>query len=154
MSDKSDLWKTLQQFFDNPENAKPDIKALAAVLRSDAPLPDGFRDVLAEIFDSRLPGPLACNWRLKPQYAGLYDKELKIEKEEKVVEQVIRREAARGVSITKSMSTAADAAGISTSTAWQKTWKSIQMKRATREKFADAVRHITEQIAAKNSPKR
>jgi hypothetical protein len=152
MNDDSDSWKTLQQFFDNPESAEPDVKALAAVLRSDVPLPDGFRDVLAEVLDSRLPGRLACNWQLKAEHMGLHDEELKNEKEERIIEIKVAEAITRGDSTTKAMPDAAAAAGISLSTAWQKTWRNIRRKRKEREKFADAVRHITAQIAAKNAP--
>jgi hypothetical protein len=139
MTDENDLWKTLQQFFDNPKNAEPDTKALAAVLRSDAPLPDGFRDVLAEIIDSRLPGALACNWTLRADFTGRYNRE----RQKITFEEAVTRAMARGAKVSKAMPDAADAVKISERTAW-KIWPEIK---AERERIAAAIR------AARNPPK-
>jgi hypothetical protein len=66
----SPLVETIVSFFENPENKKPDVKRLARLLRSKEPLPKGLRDALAEMLDSRLPGELACNWRLRTVFRG------------------------------------------------------------------------------------
>jgi hypothetical protein len=139
MNDKNDPWETLRQFFDNPETAKPDLKSLADALRGDEPLPDGFRDALAEILESRLPGALACNWTLKPEFTGRYDQE----RQTITFEEAIARAMARGAKVSKAMPDASEAVGISERTAW-KIWPKIK---AERERIAAAIR------AARNPPK-
>jgi hypothetical protein len=118
MNDESDLWKTLQQFFDNPKNAEPDIKALAAVLRSDEPLSDGFRDVLAEILDSRLPDLLACNWQLVPKHRGFRDTSFRSDEENRIVSREIANAQSSGRSIESAVWEIAEKAKISERTAY------------------------------------
>jgi hypothetical protein len=113
MNNESDSWKTLQQFFDNPENAEPDIKALAAVLRSDAPLPDGFCTALAEILDSRLSASLACNWQLVPKYRGFRDTSLRSDEENRIVRREIAKAQSSGRSIESAVWEIAEKAKIS-----------------------------------------
>jgi hypothetical protein len=134
MSDESDPWKTVQQFFDNPKNAEPDIKALAAVLRSDAPLPDGFRDVLAEILDSRLPNALACNWQLVPKYEGTRDALSKSDEENSIVRREIANAQSAGQSIESAM--------------WEITQKAKISKLKKRQKdFDDEIDAMTQEIS-------
>jgi hypothetical protein len=56
-------------FFSNSKKSKPDPVALAKLLRSDEPLPDGFRWGLAEVFDPKYENNLTCNWHSCPSIA-------------------------------------------------------------------------------------
>jgi hypothetical protein len=94
------LAKILASFFENPEDQKPDIKALARLLRSREPLPDGLRDALAEILDSRLPGELACNWRLRPVFRGRHkNKAQHVNENDQIIVRKIGAARKRGMSI-------------------------------------------------------
>lgn len=110
MSAESPWDAVLLSFFEAPKSVKPDVKALARLLRSDEPLPEAFRTGLAELLDSQLPGPLACNWQLRPEWAGLYDDEAHREKKEKQVKAAL----AKAPSVNKAVVVVA---GMSESTA-------------------------------------
>jgi hypothetical protein len=90
--------KILVSFFENPEDRKPDIKKLARLLRSGEPLPPGV-SWMAEVLDSRLPGKLACNWRLRPVFAGRYDKTQRADKVDAFVVREINTARERGLTI-------------------------------------------------------
>jgi hypothetical protein len=106
------LEKVLVSFFENSRDNTPDIRALVGLLRSeDVSLPPGFRTVLAEFLDGKLPGKLASNWQLRPVYVGRYDKEAEKEKKEQIV-----RSAMAACNVTEAM---AKADGLSESTAWR-----------------------------------
>ena len=65
-------------FRENQEDARPDAKALARMLRSDTPLNEAVRDQIAELLESRWgdrsPLARASNWELRPAWAGWRDK--------------------------------------------------------------------------------
>jgi hypothetical protein len=103
------LAKILVSFFENPEDQKPDIKALARLLRSKEPLPEGLRDALAEMLDSRLPGELACNWRLRPVFCGRHkSKAQHVNETDQIIVRKIDAARKRGMSIEDAIQQIAD----------------------------------------------
>jgi hypothetical protein len=129
------LAKILVSFFENPEDQKPDIKALARLLRSKEPLPEGLRDALAEMLDSRLPGELACNWRLRPVFCGQHKNKAQHRNE---IEQIIVREIdaarKRGMSIDDAIRQIGDDTNVgkSESALWL-IWKKHQRRQKAME---------------------
>ncbi len=89
-------WGVIRQFYENPKNDKPDIKALRRLLRSNASLPKGLRSVLAEMLEedneAGLPGPLGVNWRLRLVFVGRHDAELVREKRERQIDEAMAAE--------------------------------------------------------------
>jgi hypothetical protein len=106
-------WNALRPFTYSPRNAEPDVKALVALLRDpDKPLPREFRDLLAEVLDSRSPEGTCNNWTLRPKYVGRHDKEMRKVKKELRVEEAM----ATAANVTKAMSMVA---GVSERAAWK-----------------------------------
>lgn len=121
MADQDSIAGLLTKFFDGNRDSQPNIKALAEILRSDKPLPKGFRWVIAEALDSSLPGKLACNWQLVPVFTGRADKENKLER--------LSNEVRRNLSgLSSSMPGAAKAAGMSERKAWS-VWNIIKLRK-------------------------
>lgn len=135
-----DLWwaeldAAVRPFFDNSKGVKPDVKALARLLRrSVGPLPRSTLFLLAELLDSEPDDDQArtkftaaddaeiqfwqmrrCNWRLKPVYCGKSDRDAGETKKEKQITEAM----AAGMNITNAIA-AIDADGDgSGSTSWR-----------------------------------
>jgi hypothetical protein len=122
-----EMWEVLRPFFENPRDAEPDVKALARLLRSNAPLPKGLRSTLAEMLDSHRPGELACNWQLRPKYIGCRDEEILRERKEKQVKKAMERAA----NVSQAM---AEVTGISERTAYS-VRKEMKRRRAQLEEL-------------------
>jgi hypothetical protein len=140
------LAKILVSFFRNPENQKPDVKRLARLLRSKKPLPKGLRDALAEMLDSRLPGELACNWRLQPVFCGRHkNKAQHVNELEQIIVRKIDAARERGLTVTLAIRELADEIGKSDSSLWV-IWNNHQRRRklmeeAMRKLMEEAERH-------------
>jgi hypothetical protein len=119
------LNEVCESFFTNPRNRKPNIKKLARALRSGRPLPLGFRAVLAEMLDSRLPGNLACNWQLKPHFGRRYDKAQRADEIEDSVVREIDAACERGLTVTAAVEETAGKIGKSPSSVWD-IWNKCQ----------------------------
>ena len=121
-SAKKELEAVILSFFDGPETAEPDIKALARLLRGKTRLPKGFRTTLAEILDFQFPGELAMNWALKPEFIGRNDEGAIEANEERRVKKAVAREG----NISRA---APKVEGISHRTVWR-VWNRIKLKRS------------------------
>jgi hypothetical protein len=129
------LAKILGSFFENSEDQKPDIKALARLLRGKEPLPEGLRDALAEMLDSKLPGELACNWRLRPVFRGRHkNKAQHVSENEQIIVRKIDAAQKCGMSIEDAIRQIADdnKVGKSEGALWL-IWKNHQRRRRAME---------------------
>jgi len=122
-------WAVLLPFHENSKATKPDVKALARWLRSDKPLNEAQRDQIAELLDSRWrdrsPMARACNWELRPAWAGWRAKRESENKREALVLKAV--EAAP--TITDAMDTFEGSRVIGKRTAWT-IWARIRRERA------------------------
>lgn len=131
----SPLVETIVSFFENPENKKPDVKRLARLLRSKEPLPEGLRDALAEILDSRLTGEVACNWRLQPVFRGRHkNKAQHVTENNQIIVRKIDAARKRGMSIEDAIRQIADddKVGKSEGALWL-IWKNHQRRQRAME---------------------
>jgi len=133
------LAKVLVSFFENPEDQKPDIKALARLLRAGEPLPQGIGAWLAEVLEPQLTGELACNWTLKPSYVGRYDKARHADEIEALIGPEIDAARKRGQNIENTIQQMVDESKIKKSerTVWT-IWQKIKSGREWRALFAKA----------------
>jgi hypothetical protein len=123
MTEPTDDWdvileawrKALGPFVDGSKTAAPDVKLLAGLLRSTVPMPDDFRNILADLLDTPLLPRIVCNWQLRPHFTGGRDKEaVRIERERQINDMVDKRQG----SSTEAIADAAEAIGVCEKTAW------------------------------------
>jgi hypothetical protein len=139
------LWeRVIRPFIEGPRTSTPDIKVLAQVLRSTAPLPEDFRNILAELLDNhnRLPY-LACNWQLRPVFTGGHDKELDRVEEEGQINDAIGQKP----TVTEAIKDVAEAIGLSEETVWKKKRK-MEERLASWEKLLIEVSPFTDEQRA------
>jgi hypothetical protein len=108
-------------------------------------LPKGFRNALAEILQSRLPGALASNWALRPAYIGRAVKVAREETREHTVKRNIDQARSRGLTLSAAIEDCEVRAGIKQRTAWR-VWKRLECKRQQQEKFWGGVDKIRKAV--------
>jgi|SRR5208283_1048043 len=106
--------------FQNPRDKKPDVKRLAQLLRSGGSLPPGAGAWLADALDPcRYPRhALEINWRLVPEYVGLYEKGQQAIEIEAFVVGKIDAGQKRGLTVTAAIQEIAGEIGKSESSLW------------------------------------
>lgn len=143
-------WALLRPFHESPKNAKPDIKALARMLRSDEPLPEGLREQIAELLDSQWgansPVARACNWELRPVFVGWRDKAMKMAEQEGRVLKALEVEP----NITAATARIDDGGAMSQRTAFS-AWTRISARRAWWGRIEAGIRKAHGMFAAKKS---
>jgi len=129
-------WEAVRLLFDGSREQEPDVGPLVRLLRNkDKPLPEGFRDTLAELLDSRQEGQLACNWQLRPRYVGRADEEQRRVEKERLIDKAM----AGAPSKTEAIARVDDLRipGLKGRTIWR-VWSEIQSGRAWWNRVLDA----------------
>ena len=109
----------LKQFRANPRAAKPDIEALARLLRNDKPLPSPVRHALASLLLGE------ANWRLRPVYTRRSAAKLREARNEKLLEDAM----AVNPLVTNAIAEIEEHGVMSKRTAWA-VWTRTKAKRA------------------------
>jgi hypothetical protein len=125
MAERTDEWddrlileawrKAIGPFVEGSKATMPNVKFLAGLLRSTVPLPDDFRNILADMLDTLPISQLHCNWQLRPHFTGGRDREsVRIERETRINDLLDEKPGRRSEAIQE----AAEAIGVCEKTAW------------------------------------
>ncbi len=119
MTDDPTLKDQARSFFENPENAEPDVGGLVKFLLSDKPMGMYERKLLAILISpAPLPVSRVPNWQLEPVFNRAKQKKIRERSEYFSLFDEIQWRLDDGQSPTAAISSAAQAVGISERKAW------------------------------------